>query len=68
MRPRSLPCMIGIRAAMGTSKQESDVISFMFQEDHFSYDVRLTGKKRGQEALLGAYPDSSARWENRSEN
>lgn len=40
----------------------------MFQEDHFSYDVRLTGKKRGQEVLLGAYPDSSARWKKRSEN
>lgn len=54
MRPRSLSCMIGIRAPMGISKKESDVISFMFQEDHFSYDVRLTGKKRGTGGPVGS--------------
>ena len=48
-------------------KQEND-ITFISQEDHFSYYVRLAGKKRGQEALLGAYPNNSGRKKNTSGN
>lgn len=48
--------MVGIRALMEISEQESDAITCVLQEDH----VRLTGKKSRKEAFLGAIPTVQA--------
>lgn len=38
---------MGIRAPMEISERENDSITFKFQENHFSFYVKLARKKRG---------------------
>lgn len=38
---------MGVRSTIEISEQETDSIIFKFQEDDFSFYVKLAGKKRG---------------------
>lgn len=53
---------------MEISEHESDIVTFTFQEDHFSYHGRLTGKTRNRRSGWKCITTVQAGEKNRSGN